>query len=153
MLMVLLLGWKMSRDSSMVFVGYVDGASRHTHNLASTAWVIYSPTGELIASGGACLNPSTNNVVEYSIVIELLRDAIVHCIRSLEVRLDAQLVVCQLNGNYRIHNPMLLRCFLRVHFLEHCFDHITYVHIPRNANVLCDSFSNYVLDWNLHHSR
>jgi hypothetical protein len=35
-----------------------------------------------------------NNVVEYSIIIELLHDAISHGVRSLEVLLDSQLVIC-----------------------------------------------------------
>jgi ribonuclease HI len=43
-----------------------------------------------------------NNVVEYSIIIELLCDAISHGVRSLEVLLDSQLVICQLNVNYRV---------------------------------------------------
>jgi ribonuclease HI len=41
-----------------------------------------------------------NNVVEYSVIIELLHDAISHGVRSLEVLLDSQLVVCQLNDSY-----------------------------------------------------
>jgi ribonuclease HI len=43
-----------------------------------------------------------NNLVEYSVVIELLRDAIFHGVRYLEVLLDSQLVVCQLNGSYHV---------------------------------------------------
>jgi ribonuclease HI len=69
---------------SLVYLGFTDGASRHTQNLASFAWVIYSPEGLLVSSGGVCLGPSTNNVAEYSVVIELLRDAISHGILSLE---------------------------------------------------------------------
>jgi ribonuclease HI len=103
---------------SLVYVGFTDGASRHTWNLASTAWVIYSPEGLLVSSGGVCLGPSTNNVAEYSVVIELLRDAISHGILSIEVRLDSQLVVCQLNGRYHVRDPTLLRRFLRVRLLE-----------------------------------
>jgi ribonuclease HI len=53
-----------------------------------------------------------NNVVEYSVIIELLCNAISHGIRSLEVRLDSQLVVCQLNSSYHVHDPMLLQRFL-----------------------------------------
>jgi hypothetical protein len=94
------LGWKMSTESS-VFLGFTDGASHHTQNMASTAWVIYSPEGQLVSSGGICLEPSTNNVVEYSTIIELLRDAISHGVRYLEVHLDSQLVVCQLNDSYQ----------------------------------------------------
>ena len=29
----------------LVFFGFTDGASRHTRNLASAAWVLYYPTG------------------------------------------------------------------------------------------------------------
>jgi ribonuclease HI len=49
-----------------------------------------------------------NNVAEYSVVIELLRDATLHGILSLEVHLDYQLVVCQLNDIYRVRDPTLL---------------------------------------------
>ena len=60
--------------SSEWFVGFFDGASRHTCNLASAAWVIYAPSGKQVGSGGACLDPATNNVAEYSAFIELLWD-------------------------------------------------------------------------------
>ena len=73
---------------SSVYVGFVDGASRHTQNSASAAWVIYTPTGQVLSSGGVCLWPSLNNDVEYSVVIELLCDAISHGIHSLEVHID-----------------------------------------------------------------
>ena len=64
-------------------------ASRHTQNLASTAWVIYTPTGQVLSSGGVCLRSSSNNVAEYSVVFELLQDAISHGVLSLEVHLDS----------------------------------------------------------------
>jgi ribonuclease HI len=72
---------------SMVFIGFSDGASHHTGNISSATWVIYSPMGQLVTSGGPCLGPMTNNVAEYSIVIKLLRDVISHGIQSLEVHL------------------------------------------------------------------
>ena len=79
------------------FIGFADGASHHTCNLASAAWVIYSPSGHLVASRGACLGLASNNVAEYRAVIELLWDALSHGITQLEVRLDSQLVVFELN--------------------------------------------------------
>ena len=82
--------------SSEKFVGFADGASHHTCNMASVAWVIYSPSGQLVTSGGACLGPATNNVAEYRGVIELLWDALSRGITQLEVQLDYQLVVSQL---------------------------------------------------------
>ena len=93
-------------------IGFAEGASRHTQNSASAAWVNYTPTG------GVCLRPSSNNVADYSVVTELLRDVISHGVLSLKVRLDSQLVVSQLNGLYRIRDLTLLRRFLRVRLLE-----------------------------------
>ena len=61
--------------SSEWYIGFADGASHHTCNLASTTWVIYSPSGQLVAAGGACLGPASNNVAEYRAVIELLWDS------------------------------------------------------------------------------
>ena len=63
-------------------------------------------------------------------MIDLLRDAISHGIRSLEVRLNSKLVVLHLNGVYRIRDLTLLRRFLRVRLLEQQFENITYIHIP-----------------------
>ena len=103
---------------SSIYIGFVDGASCHTQHSASAAWVIYTPTGQVLSSGGVCLWPSSNNVAEYSAVIELLRDAISHGVLSLEVHLDLELVVSQLNGLYHVRDPTLLRRFLHVRFLE-----------------------------------
>ena len=106
----------MSMESS-TFIGFTDGASRHTQHSTSTAWVIYTPIGQVLSLGGVCLRLSSNNVAEYSVIIELLQDAISHGVLSLEVRLDLELVVSQLNGLYHIRDPTLLRRFLHVRLL------------------------------------
>ena len=74
---------------SFVHIGFTDGAIHHTQNSSSTTWVIYTPTGQVLSSGGVCLRPSSNNVSEYSAIIELLRDAISHGVHSLEICLDS----------------------------------------------------------------
>ena len=82
------------------FLGFIDGVSRHTCNLDSPAWVIFAPTWQLVASGGAYLCPMTNKVAKYNVVIELLGGSISHGINCQEVRIDSQLVVSHLNGVY-----------------------------------------------------
>jgi hypothetical protein len=62
--------------SSLPHIGFTDAASRSTQNLASVAWEIYAPTNELISLHSVCLSRETNNITEYSAVIELLTDAI-----------------------------------------------------------------------------
>ena len=63
------------------FVGYIDGVSRSSQNLSSTAWAIFDPSGELVSLRGVCIGLSKNNIVEYSALIELLSDANTHGIR------------------------------------------------------------------------
>jgi ribonuclease HI len=74
------------------YIGFTDGASHSTHNLASVSWAIYAPTNELISLHGVFLGRATNNIAEYSVVTELLTDVVSLGIRHLVVRLDSQLV-------------------------------------------------------------
>ena len=134
-----------------IYEGYTDGASRHTRNIASTAWILYSPTGLLMSSGGSFLGPVTNNVAEYSAVIELLVVAISLGITGLVAHLDLQLVASQLNGAYEVHHPTLLRLFLLVRLLEREFVFITCLHVSHSHNTAADELANYILDWHLSH--
>jgi ribonuclease HI len=138
-------------EYSLPYIGFADGASHSTRNLASVAWAIYAPTNELISLRAVCLGRATNNIAEYSVVIELLVDAISLGIHRLVVRLDSQLVVLQLSNVYSIRSPTLLRVYLRIRRLERHFDHIEYQHISRSLNTLADALANYVLDRHLNH--
>jgi len=108
-------------SSESMYIGYADGVCRNTQNIALATWVIYSPSCQLLSSGGSCLGLITNNLVEYSVVIELLIDSIGYVVDHLIVKLDLHLVVSQLNGLYTVRNSMILGTFLRVKLLEHHF--------------------------------
>jgi hypothetical protein len=69
------LGWQMSTESPFTWDSWTMRVN-HIWNMASAAWVIYSTEVQLVSSGGVRLEPSTNNVVEYSIIIDSLLDAI-----------------------------------------------------------------------------
>ena len=128
------------------YVGFANGACCSTRNISSMAWDIYAPHGDLIDLQGIFLGQTTNNIVEYSAVIELLSGAISLDIQKMVVNLDSQLVVLQLNGKYSVRNPHILRMYLRIHLLETNFDYITYHHIPRHMNTLIDALANCVLE-------
>jgi hypothetical protein len=63
-------------SSTSVYVGYVDGASCSTRNIVSITSVILSPTYELVSSGGVYPGLKTNNITKYSVVIEILFEAL-----------------------------------------------------------------------------
>ena len=104
-----------------------------------------------MSSGSSCLGPSTNNITEYSAIIELLLAAMSYGIQHMVVHLDSQLVVLQLNGQYRVHDSSILKKYLQFKLLERQFHFITYVHIPRSENRLADSLANFALDWHITH--
>jgi ribonuclease HI len=113
--------------------------------------VIFTPQGQLLSSEGICLGDATNNVAKYNSVLKFLRDTLSHGISYLWVYLDAQLVVFQLNGVYRIYDPTLHKRLLRVHLLERYFDYIMYIHVPSRLNQMTDTLANQVLDWHIAH--
>ena len=136
----------------MDFYGFTGGAFRHTMNLASAAWVLYSSAHDLVSSRAICIGPATNNIAKYEAVTGILTEAISRDIRNLVVFMDSQLVVCHLNQVYTIRNPELLHLYRRVRLLERSFKLITYRHVPRVDNVVADSLENYILDWYIAHS-
>jgi hypothetical protein len=80
----IVLGFQMS-VSFLPHISFTDGTSRSTHNLAFVAWEIYASTNELISLHSVCIGHATNNIIEYSVVIELLTDAISPGIHHLVV--------------------------------------------------------------------
>jgi hypothetical protein len=85
-------------------------------------------------------------------MIEFLHDALSHGISHLWVYLNAQSVVSLLNGVYRVYDPTLHQCFLRVRLLERYFDYIMYIHVPRRFNHMIDTLANHILDWCVAHT-
>ena len=130
----------------MDFYVFVDGAFRHTFNLASVAWVLYSPTQDFVSSRAFCIGATTNNISEYQAMIGLLTEVASQDIHDLVVFMDSQLMICHLHHVHNIRNPTLLHLFQRVHLLERSFDFITYRHIHRSDNMIADSLENFILD-------
>ena len=62
--------------SFQMYIGFADGACRSTQNISSAAWVIYSPTDEIVSMHGVSLGQKMNNIAEYSAVIEFLSESI-----------------------------------------------------------------------------
>ena len=94
------------------FVGYADGPIHSMQNLSFAAWTIFTPNGESVSFQGICIGQSTNNIIEYSALIELLSDVLSFGITRIIIRLDSQLVVLKITSAYTVRNPTLHRMFL-----------------------------------------
>ena len=94
---------------STPYIGYANGASCYSRNLASASWAIFTPLHSLVLLNNVCIGTTTNNHAEYDVVQGILADTLSHRILHLHVRLDSLLLVMQLNGVYCVHSPILFR--------------------------------------------
>ena len=125
---------------------FADGGSRGNPGPAASAAVLLEPGGELVEEVGAYLGVATNNVAEWTALVLGLEAAAKRGIRSLAIRLDSELVVKQLRGEYRVKHVALQPLHQRAMRLLRGFDQIDIRHVPRKQNTLADRLVNRVLD-------
>jgi ribonuclease HI len=87
-----------------------------------------------------------NNVAEWRAIIAALEAARGFPARSIEIRADSQLVVRQLEGRYRVKQAHLKPLHEQARALLDGYDDVTFVHVPRDDNVVADALVNAALD-------
>ena len=65
---------------------------------------------------------------------------------ALDVRLDSELAVKQLNGEYKVKNEILAKKFLEIYTLRQSFHEITFTHVRRAFNKAADAVVNKTID-------
>lgn len=125
---------------------FADGGSRGNPGPAASAAVLLDPKGETIEEVEAYLGIATNNVAEWTALLLGLQAAQRRGIRRLKVRLDSELVVKQLLGEYRVKNETLQPLYQRARTLLRGFEEVDVAHVTRKHNALADRLVNRVLD-------
>lgn len=124
----------------------IDGASRGNPGRASVGVVLRDAEGKTLKEHGRCIGRETNNVAEYTAMIDALRLAAGMGARELVVRSDSQLLVRQLTGRYRVKNPGLKPLFAEIQKLKRGFKAVSFEHVPRERNKRADALANEALD-------
>jgi ribonuclease HI len=126
---------------------HTDGASRGNPGRAAYAYVIESPDGEAIEEGGD-LGTMTNNRAEYTALVRALEHALeLGSHHRVVVQSDSELLVKQMNGEYRVKSEDLRDLFARAQELRGRFDGgVTIRHVRREQNSRADALCNEVLD-------
>ena len=65
---------------------------------------------------------------------------------DLEIKADSELVVKQLNGDYRLSEPKIQQFFIEIWNLKFDFKSVKFKHIPREKNKEADRLVNETLD-------
>jgi ribonuclease HI len=138
----------------MKLIIHTDGGARGNPGPAAIGVVIED--GKEIAGFGKRIGETTNNVAEYTAVIEALtyvKSQIPNFRHQTDEQtliqffLDSTLVVNQLNGLYKVKEMHLRELLTKVRLLEgEVGGMITYTYIPREQNRRADFFVNKALD-------
>ena len=134
------------KELTGVFALYTDGASRGNPGEAGAGAVILDDQGEELAARSFYLGKCSNNVAEYKALIFGLQAALELGCRQLEIFLDSQLIVRQVQGQYKVKNAGLKPLFAQVKQLLAKLNSFTISHVPRNENKRADELANRGID-------
>ncbi|MFA6160336.1 MAG: ribonuclease HI family protein [Parcubacteria group bacterium] len=127
---------------------FTDGGSRGNPGPAGIG--IYVET--LDKKYGECIGETTNNVAEYSALIYGLKKLKQLLGKDktrqyeIECNLDSELIVKQMNHEYKIKDENVQKNFIEIWNLMLDFKNVIFIHIPREKNSVADALVNEALD-------
>ncbi|MDI3496005.1 MAG: ribonuclease [Patescibacteria group bacterium] len=125
---------------------FSDGGARGNPGPAGIGAIIYDVKGAVLAEISEYLGETTNNQAEYRALIAALNKAKSLKLKVVDCYLDSELVVKQLNREYKVKNKELAPLFLEVYNISLSFKKITFNHIRREQNKDADRLANEAMD-------
>ena len=123
-----------------------DGASRGNPGPAGIGAVIEADGTEECIELCAYIGETTNNVAEYRALLLALAEAEKLSPSSITVLSDSELLVRQLNGEYKVKSPLLKPLFLDAARRLRRFSSARILHVGREENGNADLLANRAID-------
>ncbi|MGK5684789.1 bifunctional RNase H/acid phosphatase [Actinoplanes sp. URMC 104] len=123
-----------------------DGGSRGNPGPAGYGSVVRDAGGEVLLERQGALGVTTNNVAEYTGLIEGLKAAAELGATEVDVRMDSKLVVEQMSGRWQIKNAGLRPLAAEAAQLVTRFARVSFEWIPRERNRAADALANRAMD-------
>jgi ribonuclease H / adenosylcobalamin/alpha-ribazole phosphatase len=123
-----------------------DGGARGNPGPAAYGYVLETEDGHVLAAHGEAIGRATNNVAEYSGLVNGMAKAAELGVDELEVVSDSELLVKQMRGEYRVKNEALRVLWEEASDLERQFSRVRYTAVRRAHNELADRLVNEALD-------
>jgi ribonuclease HI len=131
---------------SMKMILHTDGGARGNPGPSAAGVVLSNSKKKVVKELGSYLGICTNNEAEYKALILGLEAAKKAGAKEVKSYLDSELIVKQLNGEYKVKSPNMKKLWLEVQDQMKAFEKITYAHVFREKNVDADRLVNEVLD-------
>lgn len=125
---------------------FTDGGARGNPGPAASAFVLEDEHGEVLDARGDAIGVATNNVAEYTALLNGLARAQELGVTELEVVSDSELMVKQMRGEYKVKNAALIDLSLEASRRARAIGRVTYTAVRREHNVLADRLVNQALD-------
>lgn len=124
---------------------FTDGGSRGNPGPAAIGAVLIEDD-KVIGQVSKQIGKATNNQAEYQALLAGLKLALENNIENIVCYLDSELVVKQMQQEYRVKDKDLQKVFVKVWNESLKFKKIIYQHIPREKNKEADKLVNLALD-------
>ncbi|MFH1032514.1 MAG: ribonuclease HI family protein [Chloroflexota bacterium] len=111
-----------------------DGACWGNPGPGAVGAILKDARGKVVASVSRAIGQTTNNQAEYRAVIAALETALGLGASIIELRSDSELLVRQIDGEYRVKNVSLKPLHQRVKDLQKQFSSFTIKHVPDEEN-------------------
>ncbi|HET9481535.1 MAG TPA: ribonuclease HI family protein [Candidatus Polarisedimenticolia bacterium] len=136
----------LSAGASDRIIANIDGGARGNPGPSGFGVHIQDEKGNELARLYGFLGHQTNNVAEYAGLLAALRYAAGRGITRLRVRSDSELLVRQINGEYRVKNPVLQRLHQSALALMDRVGSVRVEHVRREENKEADRLANEAMD-------
>jgi ribonuclease HI len=128
------------------FVAHVDGGARGNPGPAGWGACIRSPDGTVVAELSGFIGSATNNVAEYTGLVETLKWCEAQGADKVHIRSDSLLMVQQMLGRYKVKSPGLQPLHAKARLVGDRIGRVTYEHIQRDLNKDADRLANAAMD-------
>ncbi|MFQ5429766.1 MAG: ribonuclease HI family protein [Phycisphaerae bacterium] len=125
---------------------HIDGGARGNPGPAGAGVTIRDEQGACLFEGGFFLGHMTNNAAEYNALIRALQVARTAGATRLQIFSDSELLVRQVNGDYRVKNAGLKVLFNDAAARLRDFEDWRVRHVRREANDRADELANQAMD-------
>ena len=123
-----------------------DGGSRGNPGPAAWGVVVLDAAGRAVEGFAGAIGRATNNVAEYTALLEALAIALARDADDVELFADSELVVKQLRGDYKVKHPDLIPLHAEAVRLIARLRKFKIGHVPRERNKDADRLVNRALN-------
>jgi len=134
------------QDTSYEITVHTDGASRGNPGPSAAGFILTDSSGKQLQAKAFFLGNTTNNIAEYTAILKALEEARQIAAGQIMVFSDSELLVRQLNGEYKVKSEQIRPLFKRAIDLLEEFDSWKVQHITRDKNKEADKLVNRALD-------